>query len=96
MLPHSTRSAPPVGPGGATSARGPRLGRRYAANWDGPRENRVYVQNAGRASHGIADPQLALLAWRSAAILNDALGRRAFALDDDGALIEWSRNGDQS
>ena len=73
---------------------GPRLGRRYAAAWDGPRENRVYVQNAGRLSHGIADPQLALLAWRSAAILNGALGRRAFALDDDGALIEWSRNGD--
>ena len=73
---------------------GPRLGRRYAAAWDGPRENRVYVQNAGRASHGIADPQLALLAWRSATILNDALGRRAFALDGENALIEWSRDGE--
>lgn len=72
----------------------PRLGRRYAAAWDGPRENRVYVQNAGRASHGIADPQLALLAWRSAAILNDALGRRAFVLDGENSLVEWSRNGD--
>ena len=75
---------------------GPRLGRRYAAAWDGPRENRVYVQNAGRASHGIADPQLALLAWRSAAVLNDALGRRAFALDGAGSVIEWSRNGDSA
>lgn len=73
----------------------PEPGRRYAVAWDGPRENRVYLQNAGRASHGIADPQLALLAWRSAAILNDALGRRAVALDRTGSVIEWSRDGDQ-
>ena len=72
----------------------PRLGRRYAATWDGPRENRVYLQNAGRASHGIADPQLALLAWRSAAVLNDATGRNAFPLDGAASVIEWSRNGD--
>ncbi|MBD0270481.1 MAG: SidA/IucD/PvdA family monooxygenase [Acetobacteraceae bacterium] len=72
----------------------PRLGRRYAAAWDGPPGNRVYVQNAGRASHGIADPQLALLAWRSAAILNDVLGRPAFATGQEGSLIEWSRDGD--
>ena len=48
------------------------------------------MQNAGRMSHGIADPQLALLAWRSAAILNDALGRRAFALEDADSVVEWS------
>jgi lysine N6-hydroxylase len=72
----------------------PRLGRRYAVDWDGPRENRVYVQNSGRASHGIADPQLALLAWRSAAILNDVLGRSAFALEAAGSVIEWSRQSD--
>jgi lysine N6-hydroxylase len=52
------------------------------------------VQNAGRASHGIADPQLALLAWRAATILNDVLGRRAFALDGAGSLIEWSPQGE--
>lgn len=69
----------------------PRLGRRYAAAWDGPPGNRIYVQNGGRATHGIADPQLALLAWRSAAILNDALGRPIFALDEMGSLIEWPR-----
>lgn len=72
----------------------PRLGRRYVATWDGPSENRIYVQNAGRWSHGVADPQLALLAWRSAAILNDVLGRSAIPLDGDGSLVEWSRNGD--
>jgi lysine N6-hydroxylase len=72
----------------------PKLGRRYAVAWDGPRENRVYVQNAGRESHGIADPQLALLAWRSAAILNDVLGRPAFAPESAGSVIEWSRESD--
>lgn len=77
---------------------GPTLGRRHEAAWDGPPENRIYVQNAGRMSHGIADPQLALLAWRSAAVLNDALGRRVFALDGADSLVEWSRrcDGDRS
>ena len=72
---------------------GPKLGRRHDAAWDGPPENRIYVLNAGRMSHGIADPQLALLAWRSAAVLNDALGRRVFALDEAPSLDEWSRRG---
>lgn len=70
---------------------GPKLGRRYAAAWDGPLDNRIYVQNAGRLSHGIADPQLALMAWRSAVILNDVLGRGVFALDGAGSVIEWSQ-----
>ena len=73
---------------------GPTLGRRHQAAWDGPPENRIYVQNAGRMSHGIADPQLALLAWRSAAVLNDALGRPVFALDGADSLVEWSRRCD--
>lgn len=72
----------------------PRLGRRYALAWDGPPGNRIYLQNAGRWSHGIADPQLALLAWRSATILNDALGREVFPLGPEASLIDWSPNGE--
>ncbi|MDO9712512.1 lysine N(6)-hydroxylase/L-ornithine N(5)-oxygenase family protein [Paracraurococcus lichenis] len=72
------------------------LGRCYAAAWDGPPGNRIYLQNAGRWSHGIADPQLALLAWRSATILNDALGREVFALGGTASVISWSRNAEHS
>ncbi|WP_187283625.1 lysine N(6)-hydroxylase/L-ornithine N(5)-oxygenase family protein [Streptomyces sp. t39] len=38
----------------------------------------VWVQNAARHSHGVADPNLSLSAWRSAVILNSLTGRRTF------------------
>ncbi|WP_165982514.1 lysine N(6)-hydroxylase/L-ornithine N(5)-oxygenase family protein [Dankookia rubra] len=74
----------------------PMLGRCYAISWDGPAANRIYLQNAGRVSHGVADPQLALLAWRSATILNDALGREVFPLGTEASLIEWSRHSEHN
>ena len=45
----------------------PRLDRHFRAIWDGPADRRIYLQNYARHSHGIADPQLSLMAWRSAA-----------------------------
>ena len=39
----------------------------------------MYAQNLGRVSHGIAEPQLSLMAWRSAVIANDVLGKERFA-----------------
>jgi lysine N6-hydroxylase len=38
----------------------------------------VYVQNGALRSHGVADPNLSLSAWRSAVILNSATGRQVF------------------
>jgi lysine N6-hydroxylase len=38
----------------------------------------VYVQNGALKSHGIADPNLSLSAWRSAVILNSVTGRQVF------------------
>jgi lysine N6-hydroxylase len=40
-------------------------------------------------SHGIAEPQLSLMAWRSARILNRALGRDQFDLTSTPAVIQW-------
>ncbi|MFC7477786.1 lysine N(6)-hydroxylase/L-ornithine N(5)-oxygenase family protein [Dankookia sp. GCM10030260] len=85
-----------LGIGRDTTNGAPLLGRRYALAWDGPAANRIYLQNAGRGSHGIADPQLALLAWRSATILNDALGREIFPLGAEASLIDWSRHGEDN
>ncbi|MFD5648744.1 lysine N(6)-hydroxylase/L-ornithine N(5)-oxygenase family protein [Streptomyces sp. NPDC127039] len=42
----------------------------YRVAWDGPADRRIYVQNAARRTHGVADPNLALITWRSATILN--------------------------
>jgi lysine N6-hydroxylase len=50
---------------------------------------RVYIVNGGRTTHGIAESQLSLMAWRSAVILNDVLGRRRFAVERERDLVRW-------
>ncbi|GAA5171348.1 lysine N(6)-hydroxylase/L-ornithine N(5)-oxygenase family protein [Modicisalibacter zincidurans] len=65
------------------------LGAHFEARWDGPASHRLYAVNAGRHSHGIAEPQLSLMAWRSATILNHACGREVFDLGDDAGPIVW-------
>ncbi|MCP3469090.1 SidA/IucD/PvdA family monooxygenase [Bradyrhizobium sp. CCGUVB1N3] len=61
----------------------------YSATWDGPRENRIFALNAGRYSHGIADSQLSLMAWRSAVIVNALLGRNHFELGLPQPVVRW-------
>ncbi|WP_116141625.1 lysine N(6)-hydroxylase/L-ornithine N(5)-oxygenase family protein [Trinickia diaoshuihuensis] len=61
----------------------------FSLSWDGPRENRIFLMNAGRYSHGIAEPQLSLAAWRSAVIANALLGRRHFDLAIPDAMVQW-------
>lgn len=53
--------------------------------WDGPASSRIYALNFGRHSHGIAEPQTSLMAWRSATILNDLLPEAPYRLEDKGA-----------
>ncbi len=61
----------------------------FSLAWDGPRENRIFVLNAGRHSHGIAEPQLSLAAWRSAVIANALLGREHFKLGQLDPIVQW-------
>ncbi|AJK12306.1 lysine 6-monooxygenase [Yersinia pestis subsp. microtus bv. Altaica] len=61
----------------------------FVLDWQGPRENCLFAVNAGMHSHGIAEPQLSLMAWRSAHILNRALGRTQFDLTSTPAVIQW-------
>lgn len=61
----------------------------YQVAWDGPEANRIYVQNAAQRSHGIADPNLGLAAWRSAVILNSLLGREHYALKGDDITLSF-------
>lgn len=69
---------------------GLRLDEDFAAVWDGPPDRRIFVQNAARCSHGIYEPQLSLMAWRSARIVNTLTGREVFDLDCDDLLIQWT------
>ncbi|MEU3711045.1 lysine N(6)-hydroxylase/L-ornithine N(5)-oxygenase family protein [Streptomyces catenulae] len=55
----------------------------YRVPWDGPDTQHIHVQNAARATHGVADPNLGLAAWRSAVILNSLLAREHYPLKAD-------------
>jgi len=66
----------------------------FSLKWDGPRQNRIFVLNAGKFSHGIAEPQLSLMAWRSAVIVNSLLGEPHFDLDLPPPLVHWTANGE--
>jgi len=66
-----------------------RLNSSFEVEWDGPDNRRIYALNAGRLSHGIAEPQLSLMAWRSATIVNSLLGRNHFDLDLPNPPVGW-------
>ena len=66
------------------------LDRHFRLAWDGPRDARIYVLSGGLHSHGIAEPQLSLMAWRSAVIANDLAGYTCYRLPDAPPLVEWS------
>jgi len=68
------------------------LGDNFSVKWDGPRGNKIFAVNAGRHSYGIAEPQLSLMAWRSAMIVNAILGRSHFDIDMMTLVIKWSLN----
>ncbi len=66
-----------------------KLSSNFRVAWDGPHNRRIYAVNAGMHSHGIAEPQLSLAAWRSATIINDLAARNVFSLQQPGSLINW-------
>ncbi len=61
----------------------------FTLEWNGPRDTNIFAVNASMQTHSIAEPQLSLMAWRSARILNRALGRDLFDLSTPPALIQW-------
>jgi lysine N6-hydroxylase len=74
---------PPDGSGGLD------IDEHFRLAWDNPSGTRIYVLNGGLRSHGIAEPQLSLMAWRSAVIANDLVGQNYYALAEPDPLIEW-------
>ncbi|TIP57176.1 MAG: lysine N6-hydroxylase [Mesorhizobium sp.] len=50
-------------------------GEDFSVYWDGPRDRRLFVQNACLGQRGLADPNFGLLAWRARRILDSLLGR---------------------
>lgn len=67
----------------------PRPGPDFSVGWDGPANTRIFVLNAGLLSHGIAEPQLSLMAWRSAVIANALAKRQVFDVERPELMIQW-------
>lgn len=42
------------------------------------------------SARGVADPNLSLLSWRSAKIINSLVGREVYALRHPQSFIDWS------
>jgi len=61
----------------------------FSLDWSGPAGNRLYAVNAGMCSLGIAEPQLSLMAWRAARILNSAHPDTPFELSGTPGVIHW-------
>lgn len=54
------------------------LQKNFSVKWKGPKVNKIYAMNFSRHGHGISEPQTSLMAWRSASILNDLLGKEHY------------------
>ncbi len=65
------------------------VGRDFSIEWDGPADQKIYVQNAAQKQRGIADPNLSLIAWRSATIVNDLVKRKVYDIDQTNSLFDW-------
>jgi len=61
----------------------------FSIVFDGPPDCRLYLQNGARTQYGIADPNLSLLAWRSARILNSIMRCERFDCSPTSSAIFW-------
>jgi lysine N6-hydroxylase len=67
----------------------PKIKNDFSVYWDGPNKNRIYIQNFSMKQKGIADPNLSLIAWRSAKILNSLAGKAVYMEDYNKSTIKW-------
>lgn len=63
----------------------------FSIEWDGPSGLRIYAQNAARHMRGVADPNLSLMAWRSAVIANSLIGRAVYDVNGDSSIFDFDR-----
>jgi lysine N6-hydroxylase len=62
----------------------------YSVRWNGPPDRRIFLLNGAAHSHGIADPNLSLVPWRAAVILNAICGRPVYPTTREQSTLVWS------
>jgi len=60
----------------------------YSIEWDGPRHLNIYVQNGAKHTRGVADPNLSLMAWRSATIINSMAQREVYDVKMSSSVFD--------
>lgn len=69
--------------------RGYEYQRDFSIKWRHHPQNKIYIQNAALNARGVADPNLSLMAWRSANIVNALAGRPVYKVADSMDLDLW-------
>ncbi|MFD0077595.1 lysine N(6)-hydroxylase/L-ornithine N(5)-oxygenase family protein [Streptomyces sp. NPDC127166] len=62
----------------------------YSIDFDGPEGCRIFVQGAAARTHGVADANLSLMAWRNAVIANAVTGRQLYRTEKETTTLDWS------
>ncbi|MEW5289781.1 SidA/IucD/PvdA family monooxygenase [Erwinia papayae] len=60
----------------------------FALQWDGPKENNIFVQNAVRGQRGLPDLNLSLNAWRAQRIMGRLCGE--YPAHQHPSFIDWA------
>lgn len=61
----------------------------FTLQWQHEAENKIFAVNAGMHNLGIAEPQLSLMAWRAATVINTAYDKPVFDLASSPAIMQW-------
>ena len=63
----------------------------YSLAWTGPDDRRIFVQGLTRHQRGVADPNLGLMPWRNATIINSLAGRAVYDVQSESTAMGWER-----
>ncbi len=61
----------------------------YSIEWEHQECNKIYIQNGSRHVRGVADPNLSLIAWRSAKIINSLCKETIYDIEDKFPVFDW-------
>jgi lysine N6-hydroxylase len=64
----------------------------YSLKWAGNADNKIFIHNGGKHQFGVADPNLSLMSYRSAKMINSLTGEKLYDLDNESTAFKWETN----
>lgn len=62
----------------------------YSIQWkNGQERNKIYLLNGLREQKGVADPNLSLMAWRSAKVINSIANKEVYKVNNDSIFMNY-------